>query len=188
MYAMSPGRRYFMDLHDDGLKPLLEEVEILSTRQRVRNAYPSYDHRTNRQNDKWKGHAAWRFVRLEVPVRYGDCFQPVCRIVRTDVLTRLVVWAIVGSCNRRVVRFQAFVMRSGEAVCCLQCVINSLALSECDSAHALAKSFAFQQFRDDVRRTIVRIDVINNEDVRMIQRAGSLSFLLKSRESLFVSR
>ena len=26
MYAMSPGRRYFMDLHDDGLKPLLEDI------------------------------------------------------------------------------------------------------------------------------------------------------------------
>ena len=81
----------------------------------------------------------------------------------------------------------SFLMRRRQAMRDLQRVVNRFPLRQGDPAHALAKSFTFQQFRDDVRRIVVRIDVINNEDIRMIQRAGGLSFLLKSREPLFVS-
>src|SRR5258706_11255818 len=121
---MKSGRRSFMYLDDDRLKPLLEEVEVLSTGQRVRNTYPSYDHRPYRQNDKGKRHASRRFVRLEVRVRDTARVKVVGRIVCPDVLARLMVWAIIGCRNDSVVRLQAFVMRGGVGLVGLTACVN----------------------------------------------------------------
>src|SRR5262245_2852024 len=48
----------------------------------------------------------------------------------------------------------------------------------------MSQGFAFQQFRDDVRRALVRISVIDNQNVWMIERSGSASLLFKAIQSI----
>jgi hypothetical protein len=50
----------------------------------------------------------------------------------------------------------------------LQCVVDRFSLRQGDATHALAQGFAFEQFGDNVRRGIMRVDVVDNQDVRMI--------------------
>src|SRR5215475_14612032 len=51
----------------------------------------------------------------------------------------------------------------------------------------MSQRFAFQEFRDDVRRPLMRIDVVNNQNVGMIERTGSASFLLKAIQSFGIT-
>jgi hypothetical protein len=44
----------------------------------------------------------------------------------------------------------------------------------------IAQALAFKQLRYNVRRMLVCVDVVNDEDVRMIERAGGLRFLFEA--------
>ena len=66
----------------------------------------------------------------------------------------------------------AFRVRRRQAVGCLQGIVNRFALRQRRAIHPLAQGLAFQQFRNDIRRAIVRADVKDDQDVRMIERAG----------------
>ena len=47
---------------------------------------------------------------------------------------------------------------------------------------------AFRTTRRDVRRTIVLARVVNDDDVRMVQRPGGSSFLLETTEPIRIGR
>ena len=51
-----------------------------------------------------------------------------------------------------------------------------------------AERRAFEQFVDDVRRTIVLARVVNDDDVRMVQRPRGASFLLETTEPIRIGR
>jgi hypothetical protein len=78
-------------------------------------------------------------------------------------------------------------MSSRQPVCDLQRVVDRFSLRQRDAAHPFAQRFTFQQFRNDVRRAVMRIDMVDNEDIWVIERARCLCFLLKSRQAIFVN-
>src|SRR5262249_32264680 len=55
-------------------------------------------------------------------------------------------------------------------------------------ADARAKRLAVEELRYDVRRAVVRADVVDAEDVGVIERAGSARLLLESAEAFCVYR
>ena len=79
-------------------------------------------------------------------------------------------------------------MRSRETVGDLTRIVDHSALSQRSSTHSLSQRFALQQFRDDVRRAFMRVDVVDDQNVRMIQRPGRLCFLLEPSKAPFVGR
>jgi hypothetical protein len=64
----------------------------------------------------------------------------------------------------------AFIMRGSHSARCLNGNIERLAHGQRTALHALAQGFAFEQLGDQVRRAIVRADVVDGENVGMIQR------------------
>ena len=72
-------------------------------------------------------------------------------------------------------------------MCNLTRIVNHSALGHCSSAHPLAQRFAFQEFRHDVRRAFMRLDVVDYENVGMIQRPGGACFLLETAQALRVT-
>ena len=83
----------------------------------------------------------------------------------------------------------ALLVRGGEAVRDLHRVSFDEALRTRRSrpavaAQPLAQRLALEQLRDDVRRAVVRADVVDREDVRMIQRRGRARLLLEARQTL----
>src|SRR5947209_18785331 len=80
----------------------------------------------------------------------------------------------------------SFLMRRRQSTRDLQCVIDRSPLRQSYATHSRAQRLALQQLSNDVRRTVMRVDVIDNENVRMIQRPGRLCFLLEPGEALFV--
>src|SRR5438552_11062766 len=77
---------------------------------------------------------------------------------------------------------------SPETVSSLQRIDNRLALGQRGAGHALAQRFTFQKFRDDVRRAVMHPDVKDDQNVRMIERAGGLRFLFKTSQTFSVRR
>src|SRR5438105_1606959 len=91
--------------------------------------------------------------------------------------------AIAG--DEDVLRFQVamhdtFVVRGGEPTGDLERIINSFAERQRARAQPFAQRFAFQQFADDVRRAVLRADVVHGEDVGMVEGGGGTRFLLKA--------
>jgi hypothetical protein len=62
----------------------------------------------------------------------------------------------------------------------LPCVINCFTLLQCRGADYVAQCLAFQQFRYHVRCIVVRANVKDGKDVRMIESASGASFLLEA--------
>ena len=49
-----------------------------------------------------------------------------------------------------------------------------------------AQFSAFEQFHDDVRCAVLRADIVNGQDVRMVERASGAGFALKAANALGV--
>src|SRR2546426_11563174 len=71
-------------------------------------------------------------------------------------------------------------MRGGQPARNLEGVINALSQGEFAALQTLAHRLAFQQFRDHIRRAIVRSHVIYCQYVRVVERAGGFCFLFKA--------
>jgi len=51
---------------------------------------------------------------------------------------------------------------------------------------AAAKRLSFEQLRDDVRRSLVRAEVVDRRDVRVVEDSGRARFLLEALEAIGV--
>jgi predicted nuclease with RNAse H fold len=71
-------------------------------------------------------------------------------------------------------------VRGGEAVRELDRVLRRLAHGERAARHPRAQRLALEQLRDDVRRAVVRAEVVDRGDVRVIQPASGLRLLLEA--------
>jgi hypothetical protein len=82
----------------------------------------------------------------------------------------------------------AFVMRGTKTARNRQRIVERFALRQCRAGHALAKSFAFEQFRNDVGSAVVNSDVMDHENVRMIKCTCGLRFLVEAIKPIRVFR
>jgi len=80
----------------------------------------------------------------------------------------------------------AFLVRGGEAVSDLDGILGRLASGQGTCRQSRAERLAFEQLRDDVRRSLVRADVKERDDVGMIQRGGRTGLLLEAAEAIGV--
>src|SRR6266540_4217247 len=92
-----------------------------------------------------------------------------------------------------VVRFQvavddAFVMRGGESLGDLACIVDGLATRGRGSAHPAPEGLALEQLRHHVRRTLVRAHVVDRQDIRMIQLTGRACLLLEAMQPARIHR
>ena len=71
-------------------------------------------------------------------------------------------------------------VRRREALRDLQRVADRPARREGPAGEPLAQRLAFEQLRDDVGRAVVRADVVDRQDVRVVQRRRRLRLLLES--------
>src|SRR5262249_23130939 len=74
----------------------------------------------------------------------------------------------------------SFFVRRCESVSNLHRVIHCFALRYRSLVQSFPKGFTFKQFGNDVRSSFMSADVINNQYVRMIERARCLCFLFKA--------
>ena len=81
----------------------------------------------------------------------------------------------------------AFVRRA-EAGDDLLRVLDGLALRNRAVVQTPAQLLAFEQLRDDKRRAVVRADVINGQNVRMIERGCRPRLLLETLHPLRIGR
>ena len=79
-------------------------------------------------------------------------------------------------------------VRGGEPPRDLDRVVERLAQRQRAARHALAQRLAFEQLGDHVRRAVVRADVVDGEDVRVVERAGGARLLLEAPQAVGVSR
>src|SRR5437660_8297552 len=79
-------------------------------------------------------------------------------------------------------------MRRGQPTDDLLRIVDHLAQRELTLIQTITQLFTFEQFRDDVRRAFVSTDVKDTENVRMIESAGGLRFLLKAIQPISVIR
>ena len=73
-------------------------------------------------------------------------------------------------------------VRRGKAVSDLDGVVDGL-LRRQGSAELFAERFALQKLRDDEGASLVRPDVVDDEDVGVIELGGGAGFLLEAREA-----
>src|SRR5438105_4093794 len=81
-----------------------------------------------------------------------------------------------------------FPMRRGQPTDDLLRIVDHLAQRELTLLQTITQLFTLEQFRYDVRRTIVNADVEDDENVWMIERAGGLCLLLKAIQPISVLR
>src|SRR5215813_6582523 len=74
----------------------------------------------------------------------------------------------------------SFLMRCGEATRNLQGIIKRSSLDQWSTSDPFAQCLTFQQLGNNVGRAIVRINVVNYENVWVIESARGTSLLLKS--------
>ncbi len=78
-------------------------------------------------------------------------------------------------------------VRRGHAVRRLRGHLESFAERQRTGAQPLMQGFAFEQFGDQEGRALVRPGVVNRQDIRMVQRRDSASFLLEARQAFHVA-
>ena len=79
-------------------------------------------------------------------------------------------------------------VRGRKAVRDLNAIFRRLARRQRRVVEPVAQRLAQKQLGDDVRRSLVRTDVVDRENVRMIQRARRTRFLLEAPESFGIRR
>ena len=77
----------------------------------------------------------------------------------------------------------AALVRGGKTPRDLNGVVGSASSWQWRASQLLAQGRSFEQLADDVRRAVVVAYVMNHEDVRVIQSAGSASLLLRNAEA-----
>ena len=80
-----------------------------------------------------------------------------------------------------------FAVGSGQTVCHLHGVIDRFAVRKRSAGQTFAQAFAFQQLRDQERRTFVLTDVMHRQNVGMTERGDSSGFLLETPQTLGIS-
>src|ERR1700684_1568092 len=68
----------------------------------------------------------------------------------------------------------------------LQRVFNCQRSGQSSLGKPLAKSFAFQQFANDVRSSLVYTDVVNCDDVRVIESGSRTRLQLKTAKMIWI--
>ena len=76
------------------------------------------------------------------------------------------------------------VVSGGKAAGDLQRVVEGLADRKRSALEADLQGVAFEQLRDDVGGAVVRADIVDGEDVRVVQGAGGAGLLLEAAELL----
>ena len=82
----------------------------------------------------------------------------------------------------------ALLVGGGQAAGRLQRELGGPAGGQRPGREAAAERLAFQQLRNDVRRALVRADVEDRRDVRVVQQAGGLGFLFEAPQAIGVAR
>ena len=78
-------------------------------------------------------------------------------------------------------------VRCGQTLCNLQRVIRGLAHRQSIAIHLLPQRFAFQQFTDEIRRSIVHPGIEHRQHIRMIQCRQCLRLLLESAQPIRIA-
>jgi len=65
----------------------------------------------------------------------------------------------------------------------LKRVIDRSTLGKRRPSHSLAQGLALEQLRDNIRRTIMRADIMHDQNVRMIECARCAGFLFKAMQT-----
>ena len=80
----------------------------------------------------------------------------------------------------------AAVVGGREALGDLQGVVDRLASRQRAAVDLVAQRLAFEQLRDDVGRAVLRADVVDGEDVRMVERARGPRLLVETAQPVSV--
>ncbi len=82
----------------------------------------------------------------------------------------------------------AFLVRRGQTVRDLDRIVDRLARGESSGGDPASQRFPFQELCDDVRRAIVRADVVDRRDVGVVERPGRTRLVLETTESIRILR
>src|SRR5215472_19138943 len=77
-------------------------------------------------------------------------------------------------------------MRGSQSGSDLNCVLHCFARGNATCLHALAKRIAFQQFGDKKVNAVLRSNIVNGKEVRMIERAQNARFIFETVEALAI--
>src|SRR5262245_62767051 len=80
----------------------------------------------------------------------------------------------------------AFEVSGGQPLGDMPRIINSLSRSDCALLYHLAQLFAFEQFGDYVGRAFMYAQVVDNQNVRMIERRSRACLLFKAAQPILV--
>lgn len=94
--------------------------------------------------------------------------------------------------DEEILRFEipvddALLVRGGQPLGELSCIVDRLARREIGAGHFLAQRLTFEQLGHDVGRSCVRADVINDQDVWMIELAGGARFLFEALQTVGIA-
>src|SRR6476469_3863721 len=77
-------------------------------------------------------------------------------------------------------------MRGGQTASNLHGVLDGSTARDCPNFQGVAKCFAFEQFRYNIRRALLVTNVEDRKYVGMIQRGGGTGFLRKSLQAIAI--
>ena len=80
---------------------------------------------------------------------------------------------------------QPLLVRSGEPSCELHGMVED---GHVPSVHSLPQRHAVELFRDDARPAVELVDVVNDDDIRVLQRPGCARLLLETAQRGLVLR
>ena len=78
----------------------------------------------------------------------------------------------------------ALLVRRRQPARYLNCVLENLADGQRSAADTLAERLPVEEFGNDVRRALMRADVVDREDVGMIERRGGARLLFEPRQAI----
>jgi len=81
----------------------------------------------------------------------------------------------------------AAIMGRDQALYDLEGIFDSLPNGQCGFRESLAQGFALQQFTNDVRRSVVKTDVIDGDDVGMIESCRGAGLQLETAEMIGIA-
>ena len=82
----------------------------------------------------------------------------------------------------------SFLVRGGEALCDLYCVLDGFALGKSAAIEQRAKRFTLKELRDEKWRAVVLADVEYSENIWMVERRDSAGFLFEADEAVAFAR
>src|SRR5688572_12877686 len=76
----------------------------------------------------------------------------------------------------------------GKAASDLQPIVDRLSLRQGNAVNSVAQGFTFKQLGDYVGCSVMRTDLMNDENIGMIETAGGSRLLFKPTEPIFIGR